>query len=85
MLYAPLRWLLVCLLKLPILAYRYLVSPLLGPRCRYVPSCSVYALEAIEVHGPFYGSWLALRRILRCHPLCEGGFDPVPPPRHHRH
>ena len=83
MLYAPLRWLLVCLLQLPIFAYRYLVSPLLGPRCRYVPTCSAYALEAIEVHGPVYGSWLALRRILRCHPLCEGGFDPVPPRRGH--
>jgi len=82
--YAPLRWLLVRMLKLPILAYRHLVSPLLGPRCRYVPSCSAYALEAIEVHGPFYGSWLALRRIVRCHPLNEGGFDPVPP-RRHRH
>lgn len=81
-LYAPVRWLLVRLLKLPILLYRYVVSPLIGPRCRYVPTCSAYALEAIEVHGPFYGGWLALRRVIRCHPLNEGGFDPVPPPRH---
>jgi len=78
---APARWLLASLLRLPILAYRYLVSPLLGPRCRFVPTCSAYALEAIDVHGPFYGSWLALRRLLRCHPLSEGGFDPVPPRR----
>lgn len=80
-LYVPIRRLLVSLLKLPILAYRYLISPLLGPRCRFVPSCSEYALEAIEVHGPFYGSWLALCRLVRCHSLSDGGFDPVPPPR----
>lgn len=79
--YAPVRWLLASLLRLPILVYRYLVSPLLGPRCRFVPTCSAYALEAIEVHGPFYGSWLAVRRLVRCHPFSEGGFDPVPPPR----
>jgi len=75
------RWLAVRALQLPILAYRYVVSPLLGPRCRYVPTCSAYALEALEVHGPLYGSWLVLRRISRCHPWHEGGFDPVPPRR----
>lgn len=77
--YFALRWLLVRALQLPVLGYRYIVSPLIGPRCRYVPGCSAYALEAMEVHGPFYGSWLALRRVTRCHPLNEGGFDPVPP------
>lgn len=71
----------VRLLQLPILVYRYLISPLIGPRCRYMPTCSAYALEALERHGPFYGSWLAVRRLTRCHPLREGGFDPVPPKR----
>lgn len=79
-----LRWLIVRALQLPILVYRYAISPLLGPRCRYMPSCSAYALQALERHGPFYGSWLALRRITRCHPLRAGGFDPVPPPREKR-
>ncbi|WP_348765358.1 membrane protein insertion efficiency factor YidD [uncultured Salinisphaera sp.] len=79
-----LRWLVVRLLQLPIVIYRYTLSPLLGPRCRYMPSCSAYALEALQVHGPIRGSWLAFRRITRCHPLREGGFDPVPPPRDKR-
>ncbi|MES1947546.1 hypothetical protein C84B14_09367 [Salinisphaera sp. C84B14] len=79
-----LRWLVVRLLQLPIVIYRYTLSPLLGPRCRYMPSCSAYALEALKVHGPIRGSWLAFRRITRCHPLREGGFDPVPPPRDKR-
>ena len=60
-------------------AYRLLVSPSLAPACRYEPSCSAYASEAIQRHGPWRGSWLALRRVLRCHPLRVGGFDPVPP------
>ena len=59
-------------------AYRYLVSPLLGPNCRYHPSCSCYAQEAIERHGALAGSYLAVRRLLRCHPWREGGYDPVP-------
>ncbi|MES1931789.1 hypothetical protein T35B1_04233 [Salinisphaera shabanensis T35B1] len=81
---AAIRWLFVRLLQLPIVIYRYTLSPLLGPRCRYMPSCSAYALEALQVHGPVRGSWLAFRRITRCHPLREGGFDPVPPARDKR-
>ncbi len=58
--------------------YRYLISPLMGPHCRFHPSCSRYALEAIEDHGALHGSALALRRLARCHPWHPGGFDPVP-------
>lgn len=76
-----LRRLLVFSLQLPIRAYRLLVSPLLGPRCRHLPSCSEYALQALEIHGPVYGTWLAVRRVVRCHPLNPGGEDPVPPRR----
>jgi len=60
-------------------AYRRWLSPLVGGRCRFHPTCSRYAIEAIELHGAGPGSWLALRRIARCHPGCEGGIDPVPP------
>ena len=62
----------------PIRAYRAVVSPLLGPRCRFAPSCSAYAVEAIETRGVVTGLWLALRRIARCHPWHSGGYDPVP-------
>jgi len=60
-------------------AYRLAISPLLGPACRYHPTCSAYASEAIEIHGPWRGGWLAMRRVLRCHPFRPGGYDPVPP------
>jgi len=66
------------LLTGPIRIYQRALSPLLGPRCRFYPSCSSYAIEAIERHGAARGSWLAVRRIARCHPLNEGGLDPVP-------
>jgi putative membrane protein insertion efficiency factor len=60
-------------------AYRRWISPLLGPRCRFAPTCSAYALEAVERHGAVRGGWLALRRLVRCHPFHPGGLDPVPP------
>lgn len=68
------RQLLICFVK----AYRYLLSPLLGNHCRFYPSCSSYAITALEEHGAARGSWLALRRLLRCHPFHPGGVDPVP-------
>nr|WP_083929564.1 membrane protein insertion efficiency factor YidD [Catelliglobosispora koreensis] len=68
-------------LALPIIAYRRWVSPGLPARCRFHPTCSAYALEAIARHGALKGSWLAVRRIGRCHPFHPGGYDPVPPGR----
>ena len=65
-------------LKYLIRGYQLAISPLLGPRCRFYPSCSHYAIEAIETHGSLRGSWLTIKRISRCHPWHEGGFDPVP-------
>lgn len=59
--------------------YRYCISPFIGSRCRFYPTCSTYGLEAIRIHGAFKGGWLTLKRIARCHPLSEGGEDPVPP------
>ena len=59
-------------------AYRFAISPLYGQVCRYHPSCSAYALEAVTVHGSIKGSWLAVRRIARCNPWARGGYDPVP-------
>ncbi|MFA9216755.1 MAG: membrane protein insertion efficiency factor YidD [Sphingomonadaceae bacterium] len=66
-------------LRLLLRTYQLTISPLLGPRCRFYPSCSAYAIEALEVHGAAKGSWLALRRVGRCHPWHDGGLDPVPP------
>ena len=67
------------LLLAPIRLYRALISPLLPRMCRFHPSCSVYAMGAIEMHGPVKGSWLAVKRLSRCHPFHPGGLDPVPP------
>jgi len=58
--------------------YRLALSPLLPPSCRFQPSCSAYAVEALTRHGAARGSWLTARRLARCHPFCEGGIDPVP-------
>jgi putative membrane protein insertion efficiency factor len=66
------------LLQYPIRAYRFLLSPMLGSNCRYHPSCSAYALEAIERHGAERGGWLSVKRICRCHPWGAHGYDPVP-------
>ena len=65
-------------LILPIRFYQLVVSPLTPASCRFTPTCSQYALEAIKKHGPFRGGWLALKRILKCHPWGGSGYDPVP-------
>ncbi len=72
------RRLLIRLLTAPIHFYRHYISPLTPPACRFTPTCSQYAIEAIEKHGPVRGLWLALRRLLRCHPWGGSGYDPVP-------
>jgi putative membrane protein insertion efficiency factor len=71
------RAILLALIK----GYRLVISPMLPPTCRFHPTCSAYAVEALEKHGLLRGSWLAVRRIGRCHPFCEGGVDPVPEPK----
>lgn len=68
-------------LLLLIRVYQVTLSPFLGGHCRYKPTCSMYALEAIQEHGPWRGGILALKRLLRCHPFVKGGYDPVPPRR----
>lgn len=64
--------------KAPIKFYQRFISPMFPAKCRFYPSCSQYAIEAIDTHGSLKGSWLSLKRILKCHPFSEGGFDPVP-------
>ena len=75
------RHVLIALLR----GYKLLISPLYGQVCRYHPSCSTYALEAVTLHGSVRGSWLAVRRVARCHPWAAGGYDPVPPTSSHPH
>ena len=65
-------------LIVPVIAYRRFISPLLAPRCRFAPSCSEYAVEALRRHGAVRGLWLSVRRLARCHPFNPGGYDPVP-------
>jgi putative membrane protein insertion efficiency factor len=71
------KFLLIVLIRV----YRLLISPLFPPSCRFQPTCSQYALDAVERFGAIQGSWMAIKRILRCHPFHPGGYDPVP----HRH
>jgi len=73
-------WVLIGALR----CYKKFISPLLPPRCRFAPTCSEYAMEAIETHGALLGSYYAVRRLLKCHPFHPGGYDPVPPPRPRR-
>jgi putative membrane protein insertion efficiency factor len=84
-----LRALAITALCAPIYFYRYAISPLTPPSCGFQPTCSAYALEAIQRHGPLRGLYLAARRLLRCHPIKwlggSSGFDPVPPPKAHSH
>ncbi|WP_108652870.1 membrane protein insertion efficiency factor YidD [Dongshaea marina] len=75
--YSALQWLSIGLIRF----YQLAISPLIGPRCRFTPSCSQYAIEAIQIHGSLKGIWLASKRLLKCHPLHDGGYDPVPKPR----
>ena len=67
-------WPLILLIRI----YHWVISPVIGPKCRYQPTCSHYAVEALKKHGPFKGFWLAIRRIARCHPWGGSGWDPVP-------
>lgn len=69
------------LLMLLITGYRRFISPMIPPRCRFAPSCSAYALQAVAEHGAARGAWLAVCRVGRCHPFNPGGYDPVPPAR----
>lgn len=72
----PITWLLKALIK----GYQWFLSPFLGRGCRFYPTCSWYALEALDKHGPLKGGWMGAKRIARCHPWHEGGYDPVPEP-----
>jgi len=78
MLYRLLQNLLIKLVRF----YQLVISPFFPPSCRYHPSCSEYALQALKIHGPFYGLWLTLKRLLRCQPWGGHGHDPVPPKKH---
>ncbi|MGZ5026311.1 MAG: membrane protein insertion efficiency factor YidD [Methylobacter sp.] len=68
------RFILIAIIRF----YKYFISPLLGNRCRFYPSCSSYSLEALQLHGAIIGSYLTLKRLSKCHPFHEGGIDPVP-------
>ncbi|AVQ87735.1 membrane protein insertion efficiency factor YidD [Plesiomonas shigelloides subsp. oncorhynchi] len=72
--FSPLAWLMILFIKV----YQWVISPLIGPRCRFQPTCSHYGIEALRRFGALKGSWLTIKRILKCHPLNPGGYDPVP-------
>jgi uncharacterized protein len=74
------KYVLIGLLK----GYRFAISPLYGQVCRYHPTCSAYALEAVQTHGAVRGTWWSMRRVARCHPWAAGGLDPVPPAKNRR-
>lgn len=78
---SALQWLVIKLIR----GYQLVISPILGPRCRFTPTCSHYAIEAIKLHGMVKGCWLAGLRLVKCHPLNEGGYDPVPKCCHDDH
>jgi len=73
------RWILMKLLMAPVYFYKYVISPMTPASCRHIPSCSQYALEALKIHGPVKGIYLATIRILKCNPWGTHGYDPVPP------
>ncbi|MGL5758655.1 membrane protein insertion efficiency factor YidD [Plesiomonas sp.] len=73
--FSPLAWLMISFIKV----YQWVISPLIGPRCRFQPTCSHYGIEALRRFGAVKGSWLTIKRVLKCHPLNLGGYDPVPP------
>jgi putative membrane protein insertion efficiency factor len=73
------RWFLIAVLMVPVYFYKYVISPMTPASCRHIPSCSQYAIEALKIHGPFKGIYLATRRILKCNPWGTHGYDPVPP------
>lgn len=66
------------ILELLIRAYQYVISPMLGPRCRFIPSCSEYSIQALRKYGAVKGLWLSVKRVGRCHPWHDGGYDPLP-------
>ena len=76
--FSPIRKLLSMIILLPVYVYRLMISPLLGVNCRFQPSCSEYAIDAIRLHGPLKGGYLSARRMMRCHPGGGSGYDPVP-------
>ena len=73
------RWILIRVLMVPVYFYKYVISPMTPASCRHIPSCSQYAIEALKIHGPIKGIYLATRRISKCHPWGTHGYDPVPP------
>ncbi|MCK9411486.1 MAG: membrane protein insertion efficiency factor YidD [Prolixibacteraceae bacterium] len=76
---AGLRWILVQIVLFPVYFYRAAISPLTPASCRHIPTCSQYAVDAVKIHGPFKGFFMATNRILHCHPWGTSGYDPVPP------